>query len=148
MALRCRAAGGARGSLERTRLRSSEPGEIPPAQSQPAAGTRPGHCGPRRRSALSSCRELAAPAPSGPTRALHPQLTQCPARLFRSTGRAVLPGPLFAVGSVYCTRRGMATPAQTYLCRCRSLARLPCKVEAATGEGRKLPRSCGPLFLR
>lgn len=71
VALRFRAAGGARGSLSRTCRRSPDSGEIPPARSQPAAGGSPGHCGPRRRSAFARGRERAAPAPSGPTQVLH-----------------------------------------------------------------------------
>lgn len=108
-----RAAGGARGLLARTGRRRSDPGEIPPARSQPAAGARPGHCGPRRRSALAGCRERAVPAPSGRSRAPHPRFTRCPGRLFPSSRRAVFPGLFFAVGSVYCTRGGMVTPGQT-----------------------------------
>lgn len=84
--LRCGGRGSARlvaggtTALAQSGRSRSDPGEIPPAWSRPAAGARPGHCSPRRRSALASCRERAVPAaPPIAPEPPHPQLTQCPA---------------------------------------------------------------------
>lgn len=108
-----RAAGGARGFLAQSGRSRSDPGEIPPAWSQPAAGARPGHCSPRRRSALASCRERAVPTRSPqPLPSPAPTAHSVPSTEFLSSRRTVLPG-LFAVGSVYCIRGCMVIPGQT-----------------------------------
>lgn len=147
-----RAAGGARGFLAQSGRSRSDPGEIPPAWSQPAAGARPGHCSPRRRSALASCRERAVPTRSqrplpGPAPTAH----SVPSTEFLSSADR----PPWALCSGECLlHKGMHGHPRTDLsscrpigCRCRALSRLPREVGGASGEGRQLPRSLEPFSL-